>query len=108
MTLIGGFFKFVDHRFSGVFIGNRETVFPLARALFLPFAIDGIEIARKGLSSFFACSRAPIFQYSTGIKASISFSRSTTSFKATDWTLPAESPPSRAPCTRRVKIGEIL
>ena len=51
----------------------------------------------KGLLVFYRIKKSePIFQYSTGIKASISFSRSTTSFKATDWTRPAERPPSLA------------
>ena len=94
---IGGFFQFVDdscRRFAS--LEMSEDSLP-ARFFFQPLSIDGVEMRGERALSFFASRWRAIFQYSTGMNASISFSRSTTSLRATDWTLPAERPPSLAP-----------
>ena len=55
--------------------------------LFLP-----TNLASNSFLDFSSNNFAIIFQYSSGIKSSISFSLSTISLTATDWTLPADNP----------------
>ena len=59
--------------------------------LIFPFS-SPVKCAVSGLFSPFAERSASIVQYSSGMNAAISSSRSHISLSATDWTRPAESP----------------
>ena len=89
LTLVGLSSRLITLYSASLIRFNKASVSALLCSFkVLPFCFT----ASRRMSSFFALVSANTCQYSSGIKARISRSRSTTSFTATDCTRPADKP----------------